>query len=959
MKALHTILVAVAVGCSVAGAAEPIHFSRDIAPILSNSCYTCHGPDDAQRKAGLRLDSFDAATIAAEGEHAAIIPGNPDASPLFQRVTASNPDDRMPPADKGTPLSPKQVELLRQWISEGAVFEKHWAFQPPALPAIPTADPARVRNPIDAFVLARLEKEGLAFNPPADPAVLLRRVSLDLIGLPPTNEEMDAFLADTAPDAYEKQVARLLESPRYGERWAQVWLDLARYADTMGYEKDPRRTMWPYRDWVIKALNANMPFDQFTREQLAGDLLENATRDQIIATGFHRNTMCNTEGGTDNEEYRSSAVIDRVNTTAQVWMGMTMACAQCHTHKYDPFTHREYYEFYSFFNQTEDADRDDEAPNLDCPSEKQENELARAQERITEAEAALLEVAGADPAAAPPAATASGWYRLGPFTASDFDTAFTQDFGPEQGVDLAQRYADGTQFWRSEPGLQDGPTGLTVQGDNTAHYFYRTLEAAQPTAIQLGLGSNDALRVWVNNELVLDKNVKRGAAPDQDKILVGLRPGMNTLLVKLVNGGEGGAIYFSKAEQAVPEAVALALATPDAQRDEATRALANNYRERNTSLQNARARLELVRSEIPRMPIMRELPAEQHRETRTFLSGSFLNPGEVVTAATPAVFHPFPVDAPKNRLGLAAWLTSHDNPLTARVVANRYWEQFFGHGIVTTTEDFGTQGEWPTHPELLDWLAIEFMNQGWDMKELCRLMVTSETYRQSSQSTPEKLERDPYNMLYARGPRFRLPAESIRDQALQVAGLLSAKMLGPSVMPPQPEGLWQVEYSDDKWVESTGEDKFRRGVYTFLRRTDPYPSMTSFDSTSREVCTVSRIRTNTPIQALVMLNDPVYIEAAQALARRVVNEGGASTRRRAEWAFRTVLGRPPQEDEVTVLAGLYRSEKEHYEAAPDAATEIACKPLGPAPEGQDVATLAAWTVVGNALMNTDEFVTKR
>jgi hypothetical protein len=345
MKALHTILVAVAVGCSVAGAAEPIHFSRDIAPILSNSCYTCHGPDDAQRKAGLRLDSFDAATIAAEGEHAAIIPGNPDASPLFQRVTASNPDDRMPPADKGTPLSPKQVELLRQWISEGAVFEKHWAFQPPALPAIPTADPARVRNPIDAFVLARLEKEGLAFNPPADPAVLLRRVSLDLIGLPPTNEEMDAFLADTAPDAYEKQVARLLESPRYGERWAQVWLDLARYADTMGYEKDPRRTMWPYRDWVIKALNANMPFDQFTREQLAGDLLENATRDQIIATGFHRNTMCNTEGGTDNEEYRSSAVIDRVNTTAQVWMGMTMACAQCHTHKYDPFTHREYYEF--------------------------------------------------------------------------------------------------------------------------------------------------------------------------------------------------------------------------------------------------------------------------------------------------------------------------------------------------------------------------------------------------------------------------------------------------------------------------------------------------------------------------------------------------------------------------------------------------------------------------------------
>jgi hypothetical protein len=864
----------------------------------------------------------------------------------------------MPPPGRGPALSPAQIDLLRRWIAEGASYEKHWAFVPPRRvePPAVAAHAERVQSPVDNFIFSRLEREALSANDPADKETLLRRVSLDLIGLPPALEEMDAFLADESPGAFARVVDRLLDSPHFGERWGQVWLDLARYADTKGYEKDERRTMWPYRDWVINAFNADMPLDVFTRDQLAGDLLSEPTREQIVATAFHRNTMTNDEGGTDDEEFRCSAVIDRVNTTAQVWMGVTMGCAQCHTHKYDPITHREYYEFMAFFNQTEDADLPSDAPVMEYPTEEQERALQQAKRASENAKEAMALLVGSPEPEIPPAPQPGPWHMAGPFAAISFEEAYNTAFAPELGVDLGARY--GATGWRAEPALTD-ETVYTVDGSNSAYYFYRTIESSATNVLELGFGSDDGIKVWVNGIPVHANDAQRAVKESEDRVLAALHPGTNTLLVKLVNGGGRGGLFFRIESTGLPLPLAAVLEKQPALRSAEERQLLADYTMLRARVADTTKRLADIRQSVAKLPVMRELPEDQRRVTRIFDRGSFLTQTEEVSADTPDAFHPFPADAPRNRLGLAQWLTSRDNPLTARVMANRVWEQLFGQGIVTTTEDFGTQGEWPTHPELLDWLAWEYMDNGWSLKQLLRTIVLSSVYQQSCQSTPEKLERDPYNALLARGPRFRLPAEAIRDQALRTANLLSPKMFGPSVMPPQPEGLWQIEYSSDKWVESKGEDKFRRGIYTFWRRTDPYPSMIAFDATSREVCTVSRVRTNTPLQALVTLNDPVYIEAAQGLARRVVQECNGGIRERAAWAFRAAMGRRATEEEVTVLTRLFHSEHAHYRKHDEAATAMACNPIGPLPEGQAAATLAAWTVVANAIMNTDEFVTRR
>lgn len=958
MRAVALVLL----GAACAGAAmadEAVHYTRDIKPILANHCYACHGPDDAARKGNLRLDTFEGAT-AVRDSGAPIVPGNPDASTLLARVVSHDADERMPPPQRGPALNEQQVNLLRRWISDGADFERHWSFVAPVAVAPPAvgAHADRVRNAIDNFILARLEREGIEPNAEADKEVLLRRLSLDLIGLPPTVEEMNAYLADESPDAYEKQVDRLLESPHFGERWGAVWLDLARYADTKGYEKDERRTMWPYRDWVIKAINADMPLDEFTREQLAGDLLPEPTQDQIVATAFHRNTMTNDEGGTDNEEFRCAALVDRVNTTMQVWMGVTMGCAQCHTHKYDPIAQREYYQFMAFFNQTEDADLPSDAPTMDYPTDEQAKALRMAKRAANNAQEALAALVGV-PAPQPAPAPAFGpWHAAGPFAAESFEAAFEKDFGPEAGVDVGARYGEAAMGWRAEPNLQDG-AAFAVQGVNSAFYFYRTIESPQPQVVELGFGSDDGIKVWVNNVPVHANAARRGVKQSEDKVLAALNAGTNTLLVKLVNGSAAGAIFFRMESNGLPMAIAPALAKAEAARTPEEQQLLSDYKSLRQKAAETTQRLAEVRQSIAKLPVMKELPADQRRITKVFDRGSFLTQTEPVEPGTPAAFPPFPEGAPRNRLGLAQWLVNRDNPLTARVMVNRYWEHLFGAGIVTSTEDFGTQGEWPTHPELLDWLAVNYMDNGWSTKKLLRLIVTSETYRLSSQTTPEKMERDPYNRLLARGPRFRLEAETIRDEALRVAGLMSEKMYGPSVMPPQPDGLWQIEYSQDKWVESKGEDKFRRGLYTFLRRTDPYPSFIAFDSTSREVCTVSRIRTNTPLQALVTMNDPVYIEAAQGVARRIVSECQCGIRNRAAWAFRTVLCREPSEEEVAVLTRLYHSEFAHYRNEEQGAVVMASQPLGPLPEGENPAALAAWTVVANTLMNTDEFLTKR
>lgn len=754
------------------GDPDHVDYNRDIRPILSQSCFPCHGADESTLKADLRLDLRDEAI-----EMGVIEPGDPDSSYLMDLVLEEDDRFRMPPRKSGPRLTDVEINLLRNWIAQGAKYAEHWAFIPPkAAPPPPVADESWPRGPLDRFILARIEAEGTRPSPEADRPTLLRRLSLDLRGIPPSPEELRQFVDDDRPDAYERAVSRFLDDPAFGERWARVWLDLARYADSAGYGSDPLRTIWGYRDWVIDAINANTPYDRFTIEQIAGDLLPDPTLDQKVATAFHRNTMTNTEGGTDDEEFRIAAVKDRVDTTMQVWMGLTMGCAQCHTHKYDPISHEEYYQVFAIFNQTTDNDQPSEAPVIPLPS--------------------------------------------------------PEDIAKNQAIDAEIETLKATL---------DGATDST-----------------ESTAIG-------------------------------EKI----------------------------------------------------------------------AALEKTRPAVPTVPIMVELPADQRRVTRILNKGNFLDPGAEVSPGVPLAFHPMPGGGPVDRLSLAKWLVDRRNPLTARVTVNRFWARIFGAGIVETEEDFGTQGEPPSHPELLDWLAIDFMESGWDVKGAIRQIVTSATYRQSSRTTAEHLDKDPKNQLLARAPRVRLDAETIRDQALALSGLLSRKIGGPSVFPPQPDGLWQAAFNGQRnWATSQGEDKHRRALYTFWRRTVPYPSMAAFDAPSRELCAVRRTRTNTPLQALVTLNDPVYIEAAQALARRIVVQGGESAEDRARFALELCLGRPAGSEQVAVLVDLLQERRERYGQDLDAARALATDPLGPLPEGMEPAELAAWTAVSNVLLNLDAVLTK-
>lgn len=954
---------------------RPIDFTRDIRPILSNHCVACHGPDEKTRKAGLRLDLLEEAV----GADRAIRPGDSKASPLFHRITTEDPSDRMPPAKSGKELNPDQIALLKRWIDEGAHFEGHWAFSKPVRPPLPeVSKPDWVRNGIDSLVLSDLDEKGIAPSEEADKHTLVRRLFLDLTGLPPTPTEADQFLQDDSPDAYEKLVDRLLGSPHFGERWAKVWLDIARYADTQGYEKDNQRTIWRYRDWVIDALNRDLPFDQFTIEQLAGDLLENPSEDQILATAFHRNTMTNTEGGTDDEEFRTAAIVDRVNTTMEAWMGMTMACAQCHTHKYDPITLDEYYRFFAFFNQTEDNDQPNEEPTVLSPTEDQkvrldalerQIELSRNLLQSTEDSLSLTQREWEEMAKneLAPLPRLGVWRSVGPFREADYDIArggaFEAPFAPEQGVNFDQTFRSGSIAWTVQPDWSDGAPH-TLAGDFSATYIHRTIESATHQALEVEMGSAGSLKVFLNGQMVHAFDGERDNSA-KDRISLPLVQGTNHLLLKLTRKEGENQFAFRPLSQSIAEEAWRALNLVDEvrtqrQRDAVRvlhRSVSPDIQRVETLLSGLQVQREELVKTIPTTPVFRELPNDRRRETHVLLRGNFLDKGDKVGPGVPSAFHSYPEGAPETRLGLAQWLTHRDNPLTARVVVNRYWSKFFGRGLVETPEDFGTQGEPPSNPELLDWLAVELMDQGWSLKSLCRTIVTSSVYRQSSKHRPDLEEIDPNNRFLARGPRFRLDAEVVRDQALRASGLLSAKMHGPSVMPPQPEGVWQVVYSGDQWETSKGEDRYRRGLYTFWRRTSPYPSMVAFDAPSREICTSLRINTNTPLQALVTLNDPVYVEAAQALARRAVGEGETPLDR-LTYAFRAVLVRPPTEKEAARLLELFDSEKKRFEEDRESALALATDPLGPLDDPAKAPELAAWTTVANVLFNLDETVSR-
>ena len=929
-------------------AAEPVNFARDVRPLLSKNCFRCHGPDQATLQSGLRLDLREGAIKPLESGLTAIVPGKAGESELINRVSSANPDERMPPVDGGRALTAGEIDLLKRWIDEGAEYKSHWAFVPPQPISPPqVANPEHPQNAIDRFVLARLDREGLQPTAEADRNALIRRVSIDLVGLPPSLEEVDRFAADPDPLAYERLIDRLLASPAFGERWAAVWLDLARYADSAGYAQDPPRTIWRYRDWLIQALNANQPFDQFTRDQLAGDLLPSPSNEQLLATAFHRNTMTNSEGGTDDEEFRNAAVVDRVNTTMQVWMGLTMGCAQCHTHKYDPITQEEYFKVFAIFNQSEDADRMDESPLLEEISPEEAKKRADLQ-----AQAAQLEKALAD--------------KLAAFQAPENQGTFATRFvrielpGKQLLLSLAevQAVAGGENLARKGKASQisvdyQGPPELAIDGNTDGDYFLAKSTTHTATADnpwwEVDLGAPAAL------EQLIVWNRTDGGNGER----------LKNFRVVLLDDQRRPLLVQTYAESPKPS-VTLAVPKTQAELNDAQRAERLKYlKENSPEFVEAQKQIDETKKQAAAIkgvttPVMRELTADKRRKTQIQIRGNFLDRGAEVAAGVPAAFHPLPAGKEPNRLTLAEWLVDERNPLTARVLVNRYWEQLFGIGLVETSEDFGIQGEYPSHPELLDYLALEFERDGWDMKRLLRRIVTSATYRQSSKATPEMQKRDPFNRLLARGPRFRLSAETVRDQALAISGLLSRKMLGPPVQPPRPNlGLASAFGGSTDWQTSPGEDKYRRGLYTSWRRTTPYPSMTTFDATSREVCTMRRIRTNTPLQALVTMNDPVYIEAAQALARRIVSEGGSNPADRAAYGFRLCLSRAPSGAELQPLLRLYNQAFERFTADAAQATRMATEPLGPAPAEMNVAELAAWTVVGNTLLNLDEALARR
>ena len=992
---------------------EPVDFERDVAPLFEAHCSKCHG--EAKQRAGLRLDSH-AAVLAGsdDGEQRIVIPGEPGESMLYQLVTTTDEDERMPP--KGGPLPPEEQELLRRWIAEGArsaadaapvETETHWAYVPPRRPEYPATQIGWARNEIDIFVLRRLEGEGILPAPEADRATLARRAALDLTGLPPSLAELDAFLADDATDAFDRYVDRLLASPHYGERMARPWLDLARYADTNGYEKDDRRTMWRWRDWVIDAFNADMPFDEFTIRQLAGDLLPDATLEDRIATGFHRNTMVNAEGGVDPEEYRVAAVLDRVNTTSTVWLGTTMACVQCHAHKYDPFTQREYYQLFAYFNSTADAGPG-VGPRIDAPTAEEREaealaaaEEARLQARLTEwtpgLQAELVAfrgrgrfatnhdgfndgsgVDGGDTNATvvvrPQRASAENGSTLtldreanlvvasGELPAED---AYVLEFELTDAAlktltldVLTDEALEGDGPGRPSHGnfvLSEVTAELREGGATRALSFARALadhhQVGQPDWPPSGAIDGDPRTGWAvgggtgrPHRLVLQLSEPLRAPGAMLVVRLDQQYGHQHLIARL--RAQLTDQYPSGDNVVVPPDVAEWLTAFESFGPEDPRraGLREWFNAHAPSLANERERLAELRAR-PKPPtalVMQEL--DEPRATHLLQRGSFLSPGDVVTHGVPSVLHEFPADAPPNRLGLARWLVAPENPLTARVTVNRLWEQVFGRGLVATSDDFGTQGEPPSHPDLLDWLALQLIEDGWSLKQTLRRIVTSATYRQSARVSPELLERDPDNVLLARSPRYRVEAEMVRDIALTASGLLSPQLGGPSVMPPQPEGIWNATYSGDRWRNAEDHDRYRRGLYTFWRRTSPYPSFATFDAPSRELVCARRNRSNTPLQALTLLNDPAYFEAAEALAARMRAEGGATDLERLAHGFRLCTSRRPNEVELDVLLELLEDQREVLDAFTPA--EGATAPVDPL------------TLVANVLLNLDETVTR-
>ncbi|MCB1277538.1 PSD1 and planctomycete cytochrome C domain-containing protein [Prosthecobacter sp.] len=1009
-----------------ASAATKLDFNRDIRPILSDNCFACHGFDAKKRKADLRLDVPEGAFTAIEGAFP-IKPGDADASTIIQRILSHDEDDVMPPPDTNKKVKPEQVEILKRWIKEGAQYKKHWSFEAPVKTA-PLQVKGPVSNPIDAFIQARLTEEGLVPSPEASKETLIRRVTLDLTGLPPTLAEIDAFLADTSPDAYEKVVARLLKSERYGEHMGRYWLDAARYADTHGLHLDNERSMWPYRDWVVRAFNANLPYDQFTIWQLAGDLLPNATVDQQIASGFNRCNVTTSEGGSINEEFIYRYAVDRTDTTMAVWMGLTAGCAVCHDHKFDPISQKEFYSMYAFFNSAADPAMDGNIlltpPILRLSSAEQKKQLADIDQKIAAAETKIREAIKTlnyvDPATVqppPPVQTSEVVWFEDAFPAganvgvAGAPTEFvTKDKGPVfSGNAALKRTATGVaqDFFANGGKFEVPPNGkISVQ------CFIDEKNPPKAVMLQFHTAGWNNRAVWGEEGAIpfgkvrTPERVMMGKLPEAGKWVrlevsvekVGLKPGMKITGYAFTQFG--GTVYWDRLAMSsrvdpakdpqwswskwiernqgkrvaeLPNDLQTLVrgkkpaewSKKDAERlqewwfeneYQGARSLVEGSRGEKLALESQKKALDAV---IPATFVMADLP--EKRESFVMERGQYDKPKDKVTRGTPAIFPPLPTQPEYTRIDLAKWLVSPQHPLTARVQANRLWQQFFGIGLVKTSNDFGSQGEPPSHPELLDWLAVTFRESGWDMKAFVRMIVMSHTYRQSAEHSDLAVQKDPENRLLSHGPRFRLDAEEVRDQALFVSGLLSPKIGGKGVRPYQPENIWEpVAFGGSNtknYIQDHGESLYRRSLYTFWKRTAPPPNMTSFDAPNRESYCLRRERSNTPLQALTLMNDIQFFEAARNFAQRVM-QTNASTDARITALFRTSTGRFPTAQEAEIIRQDFEKHLASYTAKPEEAKKAISYGESKPDEKLNPAELAAWTMVANLVMNLDEVVTK-
>jgi hypothetical protein len=1162
-----------------AHAEKALNFSREVQPIIAEHCFTCHGPDESTREKGLRFHEQDGLLGKSQGGVDLIVPGNPEASLFFQRIDHTDPDEIMPPPEVKKALSAAQIDTIRRWIEQGAAWEQHWAFVPPVRPELPTVSNASwCRNEIDRFILQGLDAAGLPPNPEAPKATLIRRLSLDLTGLPPTVPEVEGFLADTSPDAYERLVDRLLASPHYGENMAFPWLNAARYSDTHGYQRDTKRYMWAWRDWVIRAFNDNMPFDQFTIEQLAGDLLPNPTQSQKIATGFNRNHRINGEGGIIPAEYAVEYVVDRVSTTSETWMGLTMGCAKCHDHKFDPFSQKDFFRLYDFFNRVPEEGKGRETGNdapvvavLSPDEEARQIKLQRRTEKLARAltapderldtlqrdwEQAWAErfssvawqvvepiqlasqhgstltlqddksilVSGENPdqesyditfvasgpvasfrlevltdpslpeqgpgrapngntvltdfqvarvqedaAAEPerlaiadafadysqengdylitnaidasettgwatgsptrretrtavfvlkePGAIQTGdrititlkhasqygqhaygrfrlassdsdgaarwarpvfgtWHYVGPFKAATTgEEIHDVRFEPEEGYKPERVYTDAKLEWEPREEWVDGEVIPLSRRLNTAQYLYREITLPVPMELRLSLGSDDGIKVWLDGDLKLSNNVMRAAEPDQEQISVFLPEGKHDLLIKISNRADECGFYFKPIDdggRALFEFMA-GVTRPEAERDEDLKqTLKDLFRAQDSKWLAKKRYLAATRTDLDKLEegkvttmVMEDMA--EPRETYLLKRGEYDNPdtSERLHADVPAALGAMAPGLPRNRLGLAQWLCGPEHPLTARVQVNLYWQQYFGRGIVKTSEDFGTQGTPPTHPELLDWLALRFIDSGWDIKAMQKLIVMSATYRQSSVRTKEAAEKDPQNLLLARAPRLRLPAQALRDQALAASGLLNPEIGGPSVYPYQPEGMWSSltfldkgEYDTNFYEEDTGDKLYRRGLYTYWKRTIPPPRMQIFNAADRDRCTLRTEVTNTPLQAMALLNDPTFVEAARHLAQRMLEEGGLDAAARIDLGYRLLLGAAPSPERQEILAKGLVGYIEHYSRERDDAKELLAVGASEAEASLDEAEFAAYTMLASVMLNMDQTITR-